>query len=409
VISNLVGNIMDVHLASLAAHSGCTYTRYADDLTFSTNRLEFPQSIAVSVQPNAWEPGEELVAAVTTSGFALNATKTRMLYRTSRQEVTGLVVNSKVNTSYHYRHKTRAMVHRLLSTGSYDLVPKKVDDTGTVTAEAVNGTPAQLRGMLNFIDEVDRHNSKLLVDSRREKEIIRRSRQDVFRDFILFSEFHAAPRPVLICEGETDNVYLTHAIRSLAAEFPTLAKVESTGEIKLSVKIFKYSKTNTGEILGIRGGTADLTKLIWQYHNNKARFMGPGLTNAVIMVIDNDSGANSIFNTVVSITGGSKPTGLESFVHVTGNIFAVPVPKKNQADKVAIEDCFDSQVTQFMVDGKTFHSGTDKNSSLHYGKVVFAHKVIATHASTINFAGFKPLLTNIVLAINANSKIHPSK
>ncbi|NJN91776.1 MAG: RNA-directed DNA polymerase [Leptolyngbyaceae cyanobacterium SL_5_14] len=47
VISNLIGNILDTHLVRLAARTGCTYTRYADDLTFSTNKRCFPRSIAI--------------------------------------------------------------------------------------------------------------------------------------------------------------------------------------------------------------------------------------------------------------------------------------------------------------------------------------------------------------------------
>ena len=42
VISNLVARIMDVRLARLAKTHRCTYTRYADDLTFSTNQRAFP-------------------------------------------------------------------------------------------------------------------------------------------------------------------------------------------------------------------------------------------------------------------------------------------------------------------------------------------------------------------------------
>ena len=41
VISNLVAHILDIRLVSLAAKTGCTYTRYADDLTFSTNLPDF--------------------------------------------------------------------------------------------------------------------------------------------------------------------------------------------------------------------------------------------------------------------------------------------------------------------------------------------------------------------------------
>jgi hypothetical protein len=52
VISNLVGQILDIRLCKLASENGCTYSRYADDITFSTNkpdwsdpRVEFDPSI----------------------------------------------------------------------------------------------------------------------------------------------------------------------------------------------------------------------------------------------------------------------------------------------------------------------------------------------------------------------------
>ena len=48
IISNLIGHIVDIHLAKLAARVGCTYTRYADDLTFSTNKPTFPNQIATA-------------------------------------------------------------------------------------------------------------------------------------------------------------------------------------------------------------------------------------------------------------------------------------------------------------------------------------------------------------------------
>jgi hypothetical protein len=42
VISNLVGHLLDTRLARFAKFHKCTYSRYADDITFSTNRKEYP-------------------------------------------------------------------------------------------------------------------------------------------------------------------------------------------------------------------------------------------------------------------------------------------------------------------------------------------------------------------------------
>ena len=110
VISNLIGHVLDVALVKLASVSSCTYSRYADDLTFSTNERIFPASIAKreANPPDKWEAGDQLRAIVTRAGFTINQNKTRMQYRNSRQEVTGLVVNSKVNIRSDYRRSVRS-------------------------------------------------------------------------------------------------------------------------------------------------------------------------------------------------------------------------------------------------------------------------------------------------------------
>ena len=51
--SNLIGHILDIQLLRIAKEEGCTYTRYADDLTFSTNKPTFPTDIA---RPVAGQP-----------------------------------------------------------------------------------------------------------------------------------------------------------------------------------------------------------------------------------------------------------------------------------------------------------------------------------------------------------------
>ena len=67
VISNLIGHVLDIRLCRIAAANGCTYSRYADDLTFSTNKPQFPASIAKpsSINPHQWELGDVLADAIT--------------------------------------------------------------------------------------------------------------------------------------------------------------------------------------------------------------------------------------------------------------------------------------------------------------------------------------------------------
>jgi len=409
VVSNLVGHVLDVQLVRIAKREGCTYTRYADDLTFSTNKPLFPTSIAVpsADQPNAWQPGSRLAHLIAKCGFAVNAAKTRMQYRDSRQEVTGLVVNQKINVRHEYRHTVRAMVNRLVKTGAFQHTRYVIDPSGATVRQDIPGTPEELRGMLSFIDSVDRYNKSVDTEDDPPREQVKLSSKDsLYRRFLLFNEFYAAQRPVIMCEGHTDNVYLVHAIRSLAAAYPTLAALNADGSVKLNVRLLKYSGHGIGRILGISGGSANLAKFIWLYEKARKTFSAPGMQQPVILVIDNDSGAAPVYKSVANITG-KKPTGTEASIHVFGNLYVVPTPLSPGVTQSMVEDFFDSATKSKVIGGKTFDPASNTDTATQYGKMVFAHKVVRAHADTIDFSGFNALLSNIRDVIDADAKGGP--
>lgn len=203
-ISNLIAHPFDIRLIQLARKTGCVYSRYADDLTFSTNRKSIPKEIAVAdpTDPHLWHPGEELLQIVCKSGFSINPDKTRMQYRTSRQEVTGLVVNKRVNVRREYRHAIRAMVHRLLTTGSFTHTTGTKDLAGTPIKVEGKGTLDQLQGMLGFIDAIDR--TYAYVDEPNGSGKRKDKKLSAYARFLLFRNFYASESPVVICEGKTD-------------------------------------------------------------------------------------------------------------------------------------------------------------------------------------------------------------
>lgn len=403
-ISNLIGHVLDIHLASLAARNGCTYTRYADDLTFSTNKKTFPELIATHIDEHdhVWVPGKELSRLITRSGFAINAEKTRMQYRDSRQEVTGLVVNNKVNVRHEYRHTVRAMVHRLFTTGTFDFEHTTTDALGIKTTHKEPGKAGQLHGMLGFIDGVDLFNKNIHpvgVD----KPIS--SKELMYRRFLLFKEFYAATAPIVICEGKTDNVYITHAIRSLAGSYPKLAAIDQNGKIAITIRRFKYSGTSTGRILGVSGGYGDLGHFIRIYKSELHRFKAPGKLHPVIVLIDNDDGAKPIYNVLKEITG-KKPEGTEPFIHVAGNLYVVPTPLLPSGSST-IEDFFDAATKAMPLKGKTFSASNKPDLKTQYGKADFAYKVIQPNAEKIIFDEFKGILDRFVSVIEQHAKTNP--
>jgi hypothetical protein len=399
VISNLVAHLLDMRLVKLAQIAGCTYSRYADDLTFSTNKKQFPLEIGLPAtdqgpDSHIWLPGDALRKTINRAGFTINPNKTHLMYRTSRQRVTGLVVNKKINIRWEYRHNVRAMVNKLVNTGGFELNGIVYKD-GNVSIEKRPGRLNELHGMLGFVNDIDVYNSRQTND----KPPGFSSTERVYRTFLIYSIFYAAQMPVILCEGDTDNVYITHAIRSLAREFPDLAEVRADDKIVLKVRLYKYPKSSTSHLLGLGdGGSSVLSKFISEYKKEISRFKAPGLAHPVIIVYDSDDGAKSIRSTIKQITK-STPKVTNPFDHVTKNMYAVPTPIPEGEAASKIEDFFGETIKLTVVNGKIFNDGNNIDATQHYGKRVFAHKVVRPKAQTIDFSGFRQLLSNIVEVI----------
>jgi retron-type reverse transcriptase len=200
VISNLIAHVMDMHIVRVCKAVGCTYSRYADDLTFSTSKPAFPEDIArrSEADANVWVPGDKLAEIIAHSGFVINESKTRMQYRDSRQDVTGLVVNRKVNIRHEYRHTVRAMVHRLFKTGKFQTSAPVTKD-GVTKFEERDGTLDELQGRLGFVDAIDLYNKGKLpkgkAPSLSKKELM-------YRQFIIYRDFYTANRPVILVRAK---------------------------------------------------------------------------------------------------------------------------------------------------------------------------------------------------------------
>lgn len=104
IMSNLICKKLDYQLAKMAKKYDIIYTRYADDLTFSTNNLKKI-------------PAKEIVNIVTKhverNGFKVNERKTKIMYNNQRQMVTGILVNEGLNLPKKQVDALRATLHNL--------------------------------------------------------------------------------------------------------------------------------------------------------------------------------------------------------------------------------------------------------------------------------------------------------
>ncbi|AIY40562.1 Retron-type RNA-directed DNA polymerase [Collimonas arenae] len=112
VISNFMCWGLDNYLRKFCYQLGCTYTRYADDISISTNRENFPTEIAnVKHDPYSAVISEILTTKIEQNGFTINNAKTRFSTPRQSQVVTGLKVNEFANVSRKYVRNLRAMLH----------------------------------------------------------------------------------------------------------------------------------------------------------------------------------------------------------------------------------------------------------------------------------------------------------
>ncbi|EPX81460.1 retron Ec67 family RNA-directed DNA polymerase/endonuclease [Litoreibacter arenae] len=398
VISNLIANHLDIRLSRVATKNRCTYTRYADDITFSTNKKDFPKGIAANRDDGSpsgdWELSKRIRSEVRRSGFEINAKKTRMLFRRSRQDVTGLVVNTKVNVKRELYKQVRAQVHSFIKD---DVCFKKVK-IGGVKRE-VKVSEAALEGMLSHIFWVKgaEFNYKRLnrPTGPNEPGFYRE-----YRRFLDYKTFVASPQPVVICEGITDSIYIKCAIKRSKAARPKLQDAKSLSG--LAIKLFQYPKIGSklrvpSSVQHLNGGTGDLKELIHKYKVRTNSLANRGFVSPVILLVDNDQGSREgLWGAVKTASGATKKVdGTKGYYHVTKNLYVVPTPKLTGGKDSMIEDFLPSSVVTQKLGGKFFNPDEKTfDRKKHYGKRILAEKVSRDHAS-IDFASFSPVLDRI--------------
>lgn len=200
IISHLIATILDQRLLSLAKKAGCSYSRYCDDITFSTNKTDFPKLIAELDSDNTWNPSNELTKIISHSGFTINLEKVRMSYYSNQQSVTGLVVNKRVNTLRKYRDTVRALVHSYYTNGDFDFKGEfkrdKIKDKNKARC---------LEGMLNYIKQIDSKDTQTKNSSK----IISSKNSQVFKNFILYHYFIFSVVKVLISLAKERLIKIT--------------------------------------------------------------------------------------------------------------------------------------------------------------------------------------------------------
>lgn len=106
IISNMIAAKLDYRLLGYCKGNKIKYTRYADDLTFSTNKKPFSEKII-----------DRIITIINEEGFDVNFDKLRLQEGNVKKLVTGIKVNEKTNISRLYIRKIRAIIHSIEKDG----------------------------------------------------------------------------------------------------------------------------------------------------------------------------------------------------------------------------------------------------------------------------------------------------
>jgi hypothetical protein len=130
ILTNAICERLDYKLTKLSKHFGLEYSRYADDITFSsmhnTYKTEKGEQEAIYESDSSFD--KKLRRIISSQNFHINEKKVRLQKRGYKQEVTGLIVNENVNTPNYYIKELRQWIYFLESKGydkAYELFLKK--------------------------------------------------------------------------------------------------------------------------------------------------------------------------------------------------------------------------------------------------------------------------------------------
>lgn len=102
LLTNAICDTLDRRMRGVAKRFGLHYSRYADDMTFSSMHNVYQEGSEFRI---------EIQRLIADQGFKMNDKKTRLLRDGERQEVTGLTVNHRVNVTRKYVHDIRWILH----------------------------------------------------------------------------------------------------------------------------------------------------------------------------------------------------------------------------------------------------------------------------------------------------------
>jgi hypothetical protein len=172
ILTNAVCDFLDKRLRRLSSNYGIHYSRYADDMTFSSMHNVYNEDDKFM---------KRLYSIISEERFTINEDKTRLQKRGERQVVTGLTVNDKVNTAHKYTRELRNIIYMWETYGYKDAYCSFFKHYKTNKGHIKKGEPIMenvIIGKLDFLKMVKGENDMVYQRLRSRFEALNPSQYD---------------------------------------------------------------------------------------------------------------------------------------------------------------------------------------------------------------------------------------
>ena len=416
IITNLICQILDFRISKLAKSFSLSYSRYADDMTFSTNDEKFFDRFEDFLR--------EISRVIKQAGFELNKEKTRLQTRQSKQLVTGLVVNKKINVQRKFYKDSRAMAYNLYKKGEFFI-------------EGEKGSKKQLLGRFNFIDQLEKYNNRIQEEARLKNDYIYQQknllitqnefRSDLdylnkltakereYRKLLFYYHFFDTEYPVIVTEGKTDSRYIKAALKKHYSQYPNLVSRNDSGQFRFHLTFLRRTPLLKYYFRFFKDGADQMKNLsnFWTGEENHKIFpnyskyfknlTGRDAACPVIFLFDNELSFQKNKRPISEFIKHIFPNdsdrnqvvselSQENKYNIIDNLYLLTHPSETQKEE--IEDLFEENILHHKIDGRSFSKKSNFNKSEYYGKNEFSNYVLSNYKN-INFQKFIPMLDNL--------------
>lgn len=244
ILSNMICYRLDKQLVSYAAKNKLVYTRYADDITFSSTSRNAINKLFNENESGVAAINSEVRDLIKANRFEINEAKIHIARKSSRQQVTGIIVNEKCNFPRKEYRSLRVLFNNWDRIGieyagaeyakcNHSHASKLFDEDGLISETLLK---KHIRGRLEYYTMITSPNKKASLplaklwsmyhDVTGERVPISTPEHTVYQTEVCYSRENAQGEPVLLCENGTsfltDKGYLftcAHCLCELHHEY----------------------------------------------------------------------------------------------------------------------------------------------------------------------------------------------